>query len=123
MNNQQAVKFVHEQLNGRSRTGENFPQFRAGDNITVSYRIVEGGKERIQLFKGDVIKRQGCGYTQTFTVRKVSEGVGVERLFPLYSSSITAITLNKRGLVSQARIYYIRARRGKKARIKGRTKS
>ena len=95
-----------------------FPKFKAGDNITVNYKIVEGNKERIQSFKGDVIKRQGTGGTATFTVRKVSDGIGVERLFPLYSPNIESIILNKLGKVRRAKLYYLRERSGKSARIK-----
>ena len=73
-----AIAFVHEQLSGKKE----FPQFKAGDNITVNYKIIEGNKERIQSFKGDVIKKQGAGATATFTVRKISDGVGVERAVP-----------------------------------------
>jgi large subunit ribosomal protein L19 len=84
----EAVAFVHEQLTGKKE----FPKFKAGDNVTVNYKIIEGNKERIQSFKGDVLKRQGRGFTATFTVRKISDGVGVERLFPLYSPNIESIT-------------------------------
>jgi large subunit ribosomal protein L19 len=110
----EAIAFVHEQFN----TKKEMPVFKAGDNITVNYRIVEGVKERIQSFKGDVIKRQGQGGTQTFTVRKISDGVGVERLFPLFSPNIESIVLNKRGRVRRAKLYYQRERFGKSARIK-----
>jgi large subunit ribosomal protein L19 len=110
----EAIAFVHEQFN----TKKDMPVFKAGDNITVNYRIVEGAKERIQSFKGDVIKRQGQGATQTFTVRKISDGVGVERLFPLFSPNIDSIVLNKRGRVRRAKLYYQRERFGKTARIK-----
>ena len=109
-----AVAFVHEQLTGKKE----YPTFKAGDNITVNYKIIEGNKERIQSFKGDVIKRQGTGSTITFTVRKVSDSVGVERLFPLYSPNIESIVLNKIGKVRRARLYYLRERSGKSARIK-----
>lgn len=109
-----AVAFVHEQLTGTKE----FPKFKAGDNITVNYKIVEGAKERIQSFKGDVIKRQGRGATQTFTVRKISDGVGVERLFPLMSPNIDSIVLNKSGRVRRAKLFYQRERSGKSARIK-----
>lgn len=112
----EAVAFVHEQLNTRKE----MPDFKAGDNITVNYKIIEGAKERIQSFKGDVIKRQGQGATQTFTVRKISDGVGVERLFPLYSPNIASIEVNKRGRVRRAKLYYQRERFGKAARIKER---
>ncbi|MBS1567135.1 MAG: 50S ribosomal protein L19 [Bacteroidetes bacterium] len=109
-----AVAFVHEQLT----QGKEFPRFKAGDNVTVNYKIVEGGKERIQGFRGDVIKRQGTGFTQTFTVRKISDGIGVERTFPLYSPNIESIQLNKTGKVRRAKLYFLRERSGKSARIK-----
>src|SRR5690606_22235472 len=109
-----AIAFVHEQMSGK----KDFPKFKAGDNITVNYKIVEGNKERIQSFKGDVLKRQGRGFTQTFTVRKISDGVGVERVFPLYSPNIDSIVLNKTGRVRRAKLYYLRERFGKSARIK-----
>ena len=109
-----AVAFVHEQLTGKKE----FPKFKAGDNVTVNYKIVEGNKERIQSFKGDVIKRQGQGSTQTFTVRKISDGVGVERLFPLFSPNIDSIILHKVGRVNRAKLFYLRERSGKSARIK-----
>jgi large subunit ribosomal protein L19 len=110
----EAVAFVHEQLTGKKE----FPKFKAGDNITVNYKIIEGAKERIQSFKGDVVKRQGRGFTQTFTVRKISDGVGVERVFPLYSPNIDSIKLHKTGRVRRAKLYYLRERSGKSARIK-----
>ncbi|HSZ86755.1 MAG TPA: 50S ribosomal protein L19 [Puia sp.] len=109
-----AVAFVHEQLTGK----KDYPKFKAGDNITVNYKIVEGNKERIQGFKGDVIKRQGNGFTATFTVRKISDGVGVERTFPLLSPNIDSIELNKSGRVRRAKLYFQRDRSGKTARIK-----
>lgn len=109
-----AIDFVHEQL---SQTNVH-PNFKAGDNITVNYKIVEGAKERIQSFKGDVIKRQGTGATATFTVRKISDGIGVERLFPLLSPHIESIVVNKVGRVRRAKIFYQRERSGKSARIK-----
>src|SRR6195952_4693271 len=108
-----AVAFVHEQLTGKIE----FPKFKAGDNITVNYKIVEGAKERIQSFKGDVIKRQGTGHTASFTVRKISDGVGVERLFPVFSPNIDSIILNKVGKVRRAKLFYLRERSGKSARI------
>ena len=94
-----------------------YPDFKAGDTITVSYKIVEGNKERIQQFQGVVIQRKGSGSTATFTVRKMSGNVGVERIFPIASPFIDAIALNKRGDVRRARIFYLRERRGKSARI------
>ncbi|ULQ52581.1 50S ribosomal protein L19 [Flavihumibacter fluvii] len=109
-----AVAFVHEQLTQKRE----FPKFKAGDNITVNYKIQEGNKERIQSFKGDVIKRQGQGTTQTFTVRKISDGVGVERTFPLFSPNIESLIVNKAGKVRRAKLYFLRERSGKSARIK-----
>lgn len=110
----QAVQFVHEQLTA-SKT---FPKFKAGDNVTVNYKVVEGSKTRIQSFKGDVIKRQGTGFTATFTVRKISDGVGVERTFPLFSPNIDGVILHKVGKVRRAKLYFLRSRSGKSARIK-----
>ena len=109
-----AVAFVHEQLTQKRE----FPNFKAGDNVTVNYKIVEGNKERIQSFKGDVIKRQGNGSTASFTVRKISDGVGVERTFPLLSPNIDSIIVHKTGKVRRAKLYFQRERSGKSARIK-----
>ena len=109
-----AIAFVHEQLT----TKKELPKFKAGDNITVNYKIQEGNKERIQSFKGDVIKRQGEGGTATFTVRKISDGIGVERLFPVFSPNIDSIQLHKVGKVRRAKLYFLRERSGKSARIK-----
>lgn len=109
-----ATSYIHEKLTGK----KTFPQFKAGDNITVNYKIIEGNKERIQSFKGDVIKRQGSGHTATFTVRKISDGIGVERLFPLYSPNVESIELNKTGNVRRAKLFYQRSRSGKSARIR-----
>ena len=109
-----AVQFVHEQLTGK----KDYPKFKAGDNVTVNYKIVEGGKERIQGFRGDVLKIQGTGATATFTVRKISDGVGVERVFPFFSPNVESVLLNKVGKVRRAKLYYLRERSGKSARIK-----
>ncbi len=109
-----AVQFVHEQLTAKKV----YPKFKAGDNVTVNYKIVEGGKERIQGFRGDVVKIQGTGATATFTVRKISDGIGVERVFPFYSPNVDAVILNKVGKVRRAKLYYLRERSGKSARIK-----
>ncbi len=109
-----AVAFIHDSLSQKKE----YPNFKAGDNITVNYKIQEGNKERIQSFKGDVIKRQGHGGTATFTVRKISDGVGVERLFPLFSPNIDSIKLHKAGKVRRSKLYYLRERSGKSARIK-----
>jgi large subunit ribosomal protein L19 len=109
-----AIAFVQEQLSGKKE----FPKFKAGDNVTVNYKIIEGTKERIQSFKGDVLKRQGTGATASFTVRKISDGVGVERAFPFFSPNIESIVVNKAGNVRRAKLYYQRDRSGKSARIK-----
>lgn len=92
--------------------------FHAGDTITVHYKIREGNKERIQNFQGVVLQRSGSGATETFTVRKITNGVGVERIFPFASPFIEKIDINKRGAVRRARIFYLRDLTGKKARIK-----
>jgi large subunit ribosomal protein L19 len=111
---QEIVKFVHQELNSKKET----PSFKAGDSITVNYKIQEGTKERIQPFKGVVIKRQGTSVTQTFTVRKMSDNVGVERTFPINSPNIESIELNKVGSVRRSKLFYLRERQGKSARIK-----
>ncbi|MGZ8556807.1 MAG: 50S ribosomal protein L19 [Chitinophagaceae bacterium] len=109
-----AIAFVHEQLSNK----KDFPDFKAGDNITVNYKIIEGNKERIQSFKGDVIKKQGSGFTASFTVRKISDGVGVERIFPFSSPNVDSIVLNKTGNIRRAKLFYQRKRSGKSARIR-----
>ena len=95
-----------------------YPKFGAGDTITVNYKIREGNKERIQQFRGVVIQRAGEGHTATFTVRKMSGNIGVERIFPVSSPFISSIEVNKYGKVRRARIFYLRKLTGKKARIK-----
>lgn len=109
-----AIKFVEEQLS----KANTLPVFRSGDNVAVSYRIIEGEKERIQIYKGDVIQINGSGNTKTFTVRKISNGVGVERIFPFGSPNIASVEVLKRGKVRRAKLYYLRGLVGKKARIK-----
>lgn len=94
------------------------PNFKAGDTVTVHYKIREGNKERVQQFQGTVIQRRGSGTTETFTVRKMSNSIGVERIFPVASPFIEKIDVNKVGVVRRARIYYLRERTGKAARIK-----
>jgi len=95
-----------------------FPKFKAGDTITVTYKIREGNKERLQKFQGIVLQRAGSGPTATFTVRKISNNIGVERVFPVSSPFIEEIVVNKVGVVRRSRIFYFRGLRGKKARIK-----
>ena len=98
--------------------GNDLPNFKAGDDITVYYTIKEGDKQRTQFFKGDVIQRKGSGATETFTIRKISHSIGVERIFPINSPLIEKIEVNKKGKVRRARIYYLRELTGKKARIR-----
>ena len=95
----------------------NIPEFGAGDTIRVDVKIIEGDKERIQAFEGLCIARSGGGLNESFTVRKISYGEGVERIFPIFSPKIAGITLLKRGKVRRAKLYYLRDRRGKSARI------
>ena len=119
MNKDAVIRLVNEQM----WTKTDVPSFQAGDTITVTYKIVEGNKERLQSFRGVVIQIKGTGKTKMFTIRKISNGIGVERIFPLYSPHIESIEVNKQGVVRRARIYYLQPGRGKKARIKGRRKS
>ena len=98
-------------------TGKQHPQFKAGDTVTVAYKIIEGNKERIQLYRGVCIKICGHGDKRRFTVRKMSGTVGVERIFPIESPNIDSITVNKVGKVRRAKLYYLRNLTGKKARI------
>ena len=97
---------------------QDLPEFHVGDNVKVHYRITEGNRERIQVFQGNVIRMHRGTVGATVTVRKVSDGVGVERIFPVYSPHIDRIEVNKVGVVRRARIYYLRELTGKKARIK-----
>lgn len=108
------IKYVQEQM-AHEKT---FPDFKSGDSLVVKYKIIEGDKERIQSFKGDCIKICGEGATKTFTVRKTSGGVGVERIFPLLSPIIAGIEITKRGRVRRSKLYYLRNLSGKSARIK-----
>ncbi len=98
-------------------TRKEFPAFKAGDTVTVHYKIVEGNKERIQQYRGVVLQRRGTGLVETFTVRKMSGNIGVERIFPLSSPFIDKIEVNKHGRVRRAKIFYFRGLTGKKARI------
>ena len=116
MNKDQLIQIANEAMWAEKEV----PSFKSGDTITVTYKIVEGNKERLQSFRGVVIQIKGRGVTKMFTIRKVSNGVGVERIFPLYSPHIEKIEVNKLGVVRRARIYYFRDLTGKKARIKER---
>ena len=101
----------------KATPAKEWPEFKSGDTVTVTYRIIEGNKEREQDFQGVVLQRRGSGMTETFTVRKISSGIGVERIFPVNSQKISEIKVNKRGVVRRARIFYLRGIFGKKARI------
>ncbi|HEV3464519.1 MAG TPA: 50S ribosomal protein L19 [Actinomycetota bacterium] len=102
----------------RAQMRDDLPDFRPGDTVKVHVRVVEGSRERIQVFQGFVLRRQGGGLRETFTVRKVSFGVGVERTFPVHSPSIAKIELVTRGDVRRAKLYYLRERTGRAAKIK-----
>ncbi len=115
---QSILKYVEDKFVEKKE----FPEFHAGDTLTVYYKITEGSKTRTQFFKGVVIQIKGTGATKTFTIRKMSGTVGVERIFPINLPALEKIEVNKRGKVTQSRIYYFRELRGKKARIKERLK-
>ncbi|GEL12678.1 ribosomal protein L19 [Lapidilactobacillus concavus DSM 17758] len=102
----------------KSQLRTDIPDFRPGDSLRVHARVVEGTRERIQIFEGVVIKRHGTGISQTYTVRKISNGVGVERTFPVHSPRVAEIEVTRHGRVRRAKLYYLRALRGKAARIK-----
>ncbi|WP_420613158.1 50S ribosomal protein L19 [Candidatus Spongiisocius sp.] len=102
----------------RAHLRDEVPEFRPGDTVKVHVRVVEGGRERIQIFEGVVIARDGGGLSETFTVRKVSFGVGVERIFPVHAPIVQKIEVTRRGQVRRAKLYYLRGRVGKAARIK-----
>ncbi|MGS7003553.1 50S ribosomal protein L19 [Staphylococcus aureus] len=101
----------------KSQLRTDLPSFRPGDTLRVHVRIIEGTRERIQVFEGVVIKRRGGGVSESFTVRKISSGVGVERTFPLHTPKIEKIEVKRRGKVRRAKLYYLRSLRGKAARI------
>ena len=113
MNKDAVIRLVNEQM----WTKTDVPSFQAGDTITVTYKIVEGNKERLQSFRGVVIQIKGTGKTKMFTIRKISNGEGVERIFPLYSARIAGVTRIRQGEVRRAKLYYLRGRTGKRARI------
>ena len=108
------LKFVEEQAVVKT----SFPAFKAGDTVTVHYKIREGSKERIQLYQGVVIQRNSTNATETFTVRKISNGIGVERIFPINSPNIEKVIVNSVGKVRRAKLFYLRELTGKAARIK-----
>ncbi|KQR71848.1 50S ribosomal protein L19 [Pedobacter sp. Leaf176] len=108
------VKFVEEQAIAK----KDFPAFKSGDTVSVHYKIREGNKERIQIYQGVVIQRNSAGANETFTVRKMSNGVGVERIFPISSPNIEKVEVNSYGKVRRAKLFYLRALTGKAARIK-----
>lgn len=104
----------------QERLRDDLPDFRPGDNVVVHARVVEAGRSRVQRFDGVVLRRRGAGMSETFTVRKISFGVGVERTFPLHSPIIDDVEITRRGRVRRSKLYYLRERAGKKARIKER---
>ncbi|WEK19358.1 MAG: 50S ribosomal protein L19 [Candidatus Pedobacter colombiensis] len=108
------VKFVEEQVIAKNE----FPAFKSGDTVSVHYKIREGNKERIQIYQGVVLQRNSVGASETFTVRKMSNGVGVERIFPINSPNIAKIEVNSHGKVRRAKLFYLRELTGKAARIK-----
>lgn len=108
------VKFVEEQAVVQNE----IPEFKAGDTVSVHYKIREGNKERVQVYQGAVIQVNSTGSNQTFTVRKISNGVGVERIFPINSPNIEKVVVNSYGKVRRAKLFYLRGRTGKAARIK-----
>ena len=116
MGKPELLKFVEEQLNPIPE----LPKFKAGDTITVHYKIKEGNKERIQVFQGIVIQKRGAGVSKSFTVRKVSSGVGVERIFPQNSPNIDRLEIVRHGQVRRAKLFYLRSAKGKAGRIKER---
>ena len=113
------IKFVEQE--NAARRGEH-PEFAAGDTVNVHVKIREGNKERIQVFQGLVIQRKNSGAGESFTVRKISNGIGVERIFPIWSPNIDKIEVLRRGKVRRARLYYMRGKQGKAARVKEKKK-
>ncbi|MCF0103979.1 MAG: 50S ribosomal protein L19 [Eggerthellaceae bacterium] len=108
------IKAIEQQ----EKIGKEFPYFRVGDNVKVHYRIKEGNRERVQIFQGDVIRKHGESNRETFTVRKVSFSIGVERTFSIYSPKIAKIEVIRQGNVKRAKLYYLRGKHGKATRIK-----
>jgi large subunit ribosomal protein L19 len=111
---------IIEQISAR-KMKESVPEFSIGDTVRVDVKVVEGGRERVQAFQGTVIQRKGAGIRETFTVRKVTQGVGVERIFPLHSPNVSTIKVIRRGKVRRAKLFYLRKLKGKAARIAEKT--
>ena len=111
---------IIQQISAR-RMKESIPEFSIGDTVRVDVKVVEGGRERVQGFQGTVIQRRGAGIRETFTVRKVSQGVGVERIFPLHSPNVSTIKVIRKGKVRRAKLFYLRSLKGKAARITEKT--
>ncbi|HER44371.1 MAG TPA: 50S ribosomal protein L19 [Candidatus Eisenbacteria bacterium] len=111
---------IMEQISAR-KMKESVPEFSIGDTVRVDVKVVEGGRERVQAFQGTVIQRRGAGIRESFTVRKVSQGVGVERIFPLHSPNVSTIKVIRRGKVRRAKLFYLRKLKGKAARIAEKT--
>ena len=114
------IERVEQEQVAKLTTERAIPEFRAGDTLRVNVKVVEGTRERIQAYEGVCIARRNAGLNSSFTVRKISYGEGVERVFPLYSPRIDSIQVVRRGVVRRAKLYYLRSRRGKSARIKER---
>ena len=122
-NQRRNIKWTHSKLLHRIRlTGDEIPQIKIGDTVKVSVKIREGERERIQAFEGTVIARKGSGVSETFTVRRVSYGVGVERVFPVHSPNVAKVELIRSGKVRRSKLYYLRDRVGKAARVKSQVK-
>ncbi len=117
------IKQLEQEESARLLSARAIPEFRPGDTLRVNVKIKEGERERVQAYEGVCIARQGAGVHESFTVRKISFGEGVERLFPLLSPSIESIEVKRRGVVRRAKLYYLRDRRGKSARIAERSNS
>ena len=114
------IEQIEKEEVARLASGKTFPDFGPGDTVRVNVRVTEGERTRVQAFEGVVIARQGGGLRETFTVRKISFGVGVERIFPVHSPTVEQVEVTRRGKVRRAKLYYLRERAGKKARIKER---
>ena len=115
------IKQLEKEQMAKLSAGKTMPDFEPGDTVIVNYKVVEGERSRIQAYEGVCIGRAGSGFNENFTVRKISYGEGVERVFPLYSPMIDSIKIVRRGKVRRAKLYYLRDRRGKSARITERT--